>query len=140
MAFGFYRGPDFFDPAVDSNEERAADDAHEFSPHEFLFLPGSKGRNEFVVRIAEQGEIQFLFCFKRSLGFHRISAQAEDGYTQFVEVLLCVTKLGRFDRSTGSVGFGVKKDEESPAFIVAEGDVFVFVRFQMKIRGFVAGF
>jgi hypothetical protein len=140
MAFGFYGGPDFFDLAVDSNEKRAADDAHEFAAHEFFFLPGSEGRNKFVVGIAEQGEIQFLLCLKRSLGFDRISAQAEDGYTQFVEVLFCVTKLGRFDSSTGSVGFGVKKDEETLAFIVAEGDVFVFVRFQVKVRGFVAGF
>jgi hypothetical protein len=53
------------------------------------------------------------------LGFDGIGAHAEDGYAEIVEIFFCVAKLGRFDGSTGSVGFGVEEEED-----VLAGEVF----------------
>jgi hypothetical protein len=49
------------------------------------------------------------------LGFDGIGAHAEDGYFEFVEFLFCVAKLGRFDDSTGSIGFGKEEKQDALA-------------------------
>jgi hypothetical protein len=53
-----------------------------------------------------------------------------------VEIFLCVTKLGRFDGSTGSVGFGVEEEKDALAGEVFERDGFVFIGFQAEGGGF----
>jgi hypothetical protein len=115
VAFGSDGRPEGFDFAGFADEERAADDALEFAAHELLLLPGAEGGDGFVVRIAEQRKIQLLFGFERSLSSDGIGAHAEDGDIKFIEMLFCVTKLGRFDGSTGSVGFGIEKEQDAAA-------------------------
>jgi len=119
VAFGSDEGPDVFDFAVLANEERAAHDAHGRLAHEMLFLPGAECLDGFVVGIAEQGEIELLLFPEGGQGLYGVGAHAEDGDAELVEFFFCVTKLGRFDRSTGSVGFGVEKEEDALA-----GEVF----------------
>ena len=102
-----------FDFAGFADEEGAADDAHGGAAHELFFLPGAELADEFVVGVAEQGEIQILLGLEGGLGFDEIGAEAEDGHVELVEVFLCVTKLGRFDGSTGGVGFGVEEEEDA---------------------------
>ena len=58
---------------------------------------------------------------------------------QFIELLFCVAKLGRFDDSTGGVGFGKEKKQNAPALEIFERDEFVFVGPEAEGRGFVAG-
>jgi hypothetical protein len=53
-----------------------------------------------------------------------------------VEILFCVTKLGRFDGSTGSVGFGVEEEEDTLAGEIFERDGLVFIGFQAEGGGF----
>ena len=139
MAFGFDGGPDGFDFAGFADEERAADDAHEFASHELLLLPGAVGLDGFVIGIAEQRKIEFEFGLEQGLRFDGVGARAEDDHFEFVELLLCVAKLGRLDDSTGGVGFGKEKEEDALAFEVFEGDGFVFVGLQAERGGFVAG-
>jgi hypothetical protein len=55
-------------------------------------------------------------------------------------LLLCVTKLGRFDGSTRSAGFGKEKEDDTLAGEVLEGDFFAFVGFEAKGGGFGAYF
>jgi hypothetical protein len=55
-------------------------------------------------------------------------------------LLLCVAKLGRFYGSTGGVGFGVEKEENTLAFEIREGDKRIFVGFETEAGGFGAGF
>jgi hypothetical protein len=57
-----------------------------------------------------------------------------------VEFLLCVAKLGRFDGSTGSVGFGVEEEENAVALEIGQGDKGVFVGFETEAGGFGAEF
>jgi hypothetical protein len=113
VTFGFDEGPDMFDFAGFADEEGAADDAHGGAAHELFFLPGPELCDDFVVGVAEQGEIQILLGLEGGLGFDGIGAEAEDGHVELVEVFFCVTKLGRFDGSTGGVGFGVEEEEDA---------------------------
>jgi hypothetical protein len=140
VAFGSDGGPESFDFAGFADEEGAADDAHEFAAHELLLLPGAEGGDGFVVGIAEQRKIQFLLSFECGLGFNGISAHAEDGHAEFIEVFLCVAKLGRFDGSTGSVGFGIEKEQDAAALEVFQRDLFALVREEAEGGGFGAYF
>jgi hypothetical protein len=140
VAFGFDEGPDFFDFAGLADEEGAADDAHEGAAHELFFLPGAEFCDGFVSRIGEQRKIDLVLGLERSLGFDGIGAHAEDGHTVLVEFLLCVTKLGRFDGSTGRVGFGVEEEEDAVALEISQGDKCVVVGFEAEAGGFGAEF
>ncbi len=127
MAFGSDERPDFLDFAGFADEEGAADDAHMGAAHEMLFLPGAEFLDGFVGGVAEQREIEILLGLEGGLGFDGIGAHAEDGDAEIVEFLFCVTKLGRFDGSTGGAGFGVEEEEDALAGEVLERDVFAFV-------------
>jgi hypothetical protein len=140
VAFGFDEGPDVFDLSGFADEKGAADDTHEGAAHELFFLPGAEFLDGLVCGIAEQREIQIVLGLEGGLGFDGISAHAEDGDAVLVEIFFCVTKLGRFDGSTGSVGFGVEEDEDALAGEVFERDEFVFVGFQAEGGGFGADF
>lgn len=139
VAFGFDGGPDAFDLASFADEERTADDAHEFASHELLLLPGTVGFDGLVVGIAEQREIEFELGPEQGLGFDRVGARAKNGHFEPVELLFCVAKLGRLDDSTGGVGFGEEEKQNALAFEVLERDGFVFVGLQAERGGFVAG-
>ena len=119
MAFGSNEGPDLFDFAGFADEERTADDAHEGAAHELFFLPGAEFSDGFVRGIGEQRKIELVLGLERGLRFDGIGAHAEDGDSELVEFLFCVAKLGRFDRSTGGVGFGVEEKNDALA-----GEVF----------------
>ena len=140
MAFGFDEGPEFLDFAGFADEEGTPDDAHEGAAHELFFLPGAELLDGFVSGIAEQWEIEFLLGFKRGLGFDGIGAHAKDGDAELVEVFLCVAELGRFDGSTGGIGFGVEEEEDAPTGEVFERDFLAFVGFEAEGGGFGADF
>jgi hypothetical protein len=129
-----------FDLAGFADEEGAANDAHVGAAHEMFFLPGAEFLDGLVGGVAKQREIEILLGFEGGLGFDGIGAHAEDGDTEFVEIFFCVAKLGRFDGSTGSVGFGVEEEEDALAGEVGEGDGFAFVGFQGEVGGFGAWF
>jgi hypothetical protein len=120
VAFGFDEGPSGFDFAGLADEEGTADDAHEGAAHELFFLPGAEFLNGFVGGIAEQREIEQVFLLEGRESFDGVGAHAEDGHAEFVEFLFCVTKLGRFDGSTGGVGLGEEKEQDAPAGEVLE--------------------
>ena len=140
MAFGFDEGPDVFDFAGLADEERAADDAHKGAAHELFFLPGAEFSDGFVRGIAEQWEIQFLFGLERSLGFNGIGAEAKDGDAKFFEFFFCVTKLGRFYRSTAGVGLWVEEEEDALAGEVFEREFFALVGLEAEGGSFGADF
>jgi hypothetical protein len=115
VAFGFDKGPCGFDLAGFADEEGAANDAHKGAAHELFFLPCAEFLNGFVGGIAEQRKIELVFFLEGSEGIDGIRAHAEDGDAEFVEFFLCVTKLGRFDGSTGGVGFGEEEEQDALA-------------------------
>ncbi len=140
MAFGFYGVPDVLDFAVGADEEAAAHDSQEGFAEEFFHAARAVGFNHVEIGVAEQREIKFLFFLEAGLGFYGIAAGSEDDHIELVELLLCVTKLGRFDGSTGGVGFGKKEEQDALAAKIGEGDVLAVVGFHFEIGSFVAGF
>jgi hypothetical protein len=140
VAFGFDKGPDYFDFASFADEERAADDAHEGAAHELFFLPGAEFLDGLVGGVGKKRKIELVLGLKRGLRFDGIGAHAEDGHAELVELLLCVAKLGRFDGSTGGAGFGVEKKQNALALEVGQGDKRVVVGLETEAGGFVAGF
>jgi hypothetical protein len=93
-----------------------------------------------VGSVAEQGEIEILLSLEGGLSFDGIGAHAEDGDPELVEILFCVAKLGRFDRSTGGVGLGVEEEEDALAGVVFERNGVAFVGWEAEGGGFDAYF
>jgi len=118
VAFGFDGVPDFFDFAVGADQKTAADDSLEQAAHEFLAAPRAVGLDHLVRGIAEQREIEFVLVAEVLQGLHGVSAGSKNGNTELVELLFCVTKLGRFDRSTGSIRFRKKEEQDAAALEV----------------------
>jgi hypothetical protein len=140
VAFGSDEGPEFFDFSGFADHERTADDAHEGAAHELFFLPDAKFLNGPVSGIAEQREIEPVPFLEGSKGFHGIGAHAENGNVELVELPLCVTKLGRFNSSTGSAGFGEEEEKDALAGEVFERDFLAFVGFEAEGGGFGTNF
>jgi len=105
--------------------------AHKGAAHELFLLPDAEFLNRFVSGIAEQGKIEFVLFLERSKRFDRIGAHAEDGHTVLVELLFCVTKLGRFNGSTRVLALG-RKEEDALAGEVFQRDFVAFVGFEAK--------
>jgi hypothetical protein len=74
------------------------------------------------------------------LGFDGVAAHAEDGHAELIEIFFCVAKLGRFDPSTGGVGFGVEEKEDALPSEVFERDFFAFVGWETEVWGIGAYF
>jgi len=140
VAFCFDVIPNVFEFAVGADEKRAADDAEKRAAEEFFHAARAVGFNRLQIRIAEEIEVEFLLSFERGLRLDGVAAHPEDDHAQLVELLLCVTKLGRFGRSTGSVGFRIEKEHDSFAEVIGERDVVAGVVFQAKCGGFVTNF
>ena len=116
VALGFDGGPGGLDFAGLANEERAADDAHEFASHELFLLPSAVGGDGFVIGVAEQGKIEFVLGFEGRLRLDGISTHAEDGHFELIELPFCVAKLGRLDDSTRCIGFREEEKENAATF------------------------
>jgi hypothetical protein len=138
VALHFYLVPHLLDLAVRTDQEAAAHDSGEAAAHELLGAPDAVGFQHFVTWIADQWKSQLLLGAKCRQRLFGIAAGADDCYTELIEVLLCVTKLGRFGRSTRSIRFRKEKENDAPAFVGFQRKLAAFVRFQCEFRGFVA--
>jgi hypothetical protein len=136
MAFGFDEGPDLFDFAGLADQEGTADDAHVGPAHELFLLPGAEFFDRLVTEIAEQGKVELLLLLERGLGLDGIGAHSQDNHAAFVELLLCVTKLGRFDGSTGGVGFGIEEEEDALALEIIQGHFLAVVGLETEVGSF----
>jgi hypothetical protein len=115
VAFGFDWIPGGFDFAVGADQKTATDNSLEQAAHELLSAPRAVGFDHLVHGIAEQREIELPFVAEFLQGLHRIGAGSEYGDTQLIELRFCVTKLGRFDRSTRSIRFRKKEQQDAAA-------------------------
>ncbi len=93
----------------------------------FLHAPYTVGFDHFVVGVAEQREIEFLLGPEFGESFFRVGAGAQDYHARFVELFLCVTKLGRFGRSTGSIGFREEKENHGSSAEIRQGERGAFI-------------
>ena len=140
MAFGADGVPDLFDFAVGADQKTAADDSLEQTSHEFLAAPRAIGLDHLVRGIAEKREIQFVLVAEALQGLHRVGAGSENGDTELVELLFCVAKLGRFNRSTGSIRFRKKEEQHAAALEVFQRKLLPAVGSENEFGCFVANF
>jgi hypothetical protein len=110
VSLGFHFIPDLFNLSIWSDKECAAHNPLVSAAHEFLCPPGSKRFDHFVRRIAQEREIQLLLGLENLQRFNGVSTSAEDVDAALIKLRFCVTKLGRFDCSTGSVGLREKEN------------------------------
>ena len=109
MAFRFYVVPDVLDLAVRADEKRATHNSQERLAQEVFHASRAVGLDHFKIGVAQQRKIQLLLFLEAGLRFYGIPAGSQDDHIQLVELLLCVTKLGRFGRSTRGVSLRKEK-------------------------------
>ena len=109
-------------------------------PQEALHPSRAKRLNHLKFRVRQQREIQLVLHFEFRLRFHGIRAAAQDRRIFRFELLDGVTKLGRFVDSTGSIRFGIEKQNHVLAAIFPERHFFAVVRRHVKRRRLVALF
>ncbi len=105
VPFGRDVVPDFLNLSVFTNPESHAHDSEESFSQEGFHAPGAVGLNDLEFGIGKQREVQLVFYFELGLRFDGIAAAAGDRGVQLFELADCVTKLGRFTRSTGGIRF-----------------------------------
>ena len=111
MPFRFDGVPHLLDSSIVADEYAAPHYSLERAAHKLLPSPKTIRFNHFVVGVAQEGEIELVFLFETQQRFHRIGAHTNNLNLQRVEVLLCVTKLGRFHGSTRCVGLRIEKEQ-----------------------------
>jgi len=140
VAFRFYVVPDVLDLAIGADQKRAAHNSQERLAEEVFHAPRAVGFDHFKLGIAQQRKIQLLLFLEAGLRFYGIPAGSQDDHIQLVELLLCVTKLGRFGRSTRGVGLRKEKQEHALAAKIGERHVFAVVSFYLEFRSLIASF
>jgi hypothetical protein len=140
VALGFDWIPDLFDFAVGTDQETAADDPFKKAAHEFFPAPRAVGFDHFVRGIAEQWEIELPLVAEFLQGLQSIRAGSEYEHTELIELLFCVAKLGRFDRSTGSIRLRKKEEQDAAAFEVFQRKRLAAVGGECEFGSFVADF
>ena len=140
MAFRRHFIPDFPNYSVRTDPESHAYDAQERFPQKTFHPSRTVGLNHLVFGVRQQRKIQLMFDLELRLRFHIVPAASQDGGVQLLELLDCVTKLGRFVDSTRSIRFGVKVEDQIPSAVIRQRNGLSVVRCYRKIRSFVAFF
>jgi hypothetical protein len=93
-----------------------------------------------VLRVAQERKIQFARELEAGKGPYVIRAHAQDDRVGSFELSLCVTKLGRFGDSTGSIGF--REEEQNHVFSgkILQRNGLTGVRVERELRSFVTDF
>ena len=120
MTFHPHFVPDFLDFAVRPNQKSAPHDSFENPAHKFLRAPYAIFFNHLVSRIAQQRKVEFLLFLEVGQSLFRIRARAQNSHILFIEVLLCVAKLGRFRASTWRIGLGKEKKHHALSLEILE--------------------
>ena len=132
--------PDLPNQPVLANPVRHAHNPEERFPEEALHPSRAERFNHFKFRIGQQREIQLVLHLEFRLRFHGIRAAAQDRRIFRFKLLDGVTKLGRFVDSTGSVRFGIEKQNHVLAVIFPKRNFFAVIRRHAKQRRLVAFF
>jgi hypothetical protein len=140
VAFGPNGVPDLFDFAVGADQKTAANNSLEQAAHEFFPAPRAVGFDHLVRGVAEQLEIELPLVAEFLQGLHRVGAGSENGNTELVKLLFCVAKLGRFDRSTGSIRLWKKEEQHAAALEILKRELFAAVGGEGEFGSFVADF
>jgi hypothetical protein len=123
------------DPALFVDQEGSARNSHIFLTHHVLLHPDTIGFGCFVIHVREQRERQIPTLFEFGLFFGFIRRNADDYGVCGRELLLCVAKLARLERSAGCVGLWIEEQRDILAAETCEVEHFACIRLQLDGRG-----
>lgn len=112
VAFGLHFLEDVLDLAFGTDQEGRSRDPHDFLAVHVLFFDDIIGITNLLLGVSQQGVGQVIFLLKFLLLLRGVGGDAEDYGTRLLNFFVCVTKLGRLNRSTRSVGFGIKEQDD----------------------------
>lgn len=139
MAFGFHLAESLLQLSIRADHERAPLDAHHLLAVHVLFLPDFESLGDFLFGIGEQCEVQFVFVREFLLRFGFIRRDAQYDCAGFLELLVVVTKLGRFNRSTGRIGLGKEIEDHGFALEILQRHLLAVLVEQSEVGRFIIG-
>jgi hypothetical protein len=121
---------------------RADHKGRPINPHIFpaihaLFLEHIELLDHSLVYICQKRVRQIIFLFEFLLCRRLIGRNAEHNSAGTLDLLECVAEPARLQRSTGSIGFGVKEQDHVLAAIVLQGYRLAFFIRQRELGGFI---
>ena len=136
MAFGFDLAEDVGDLAVVADEERCALDAHDLLAVHVLLFDHAEGVADLLVGVGEQSEGEIVLLLELLLGFGFIGGDAENDEAGLLEFCVRVAEPARFNRSTGSVCFGVEEQHHVLSLELLERNAVAVLVREAKIKCF----
>jgi hypothetical protein len=91
-------------------------------------------------RVGEEREIQLVLDAEFRLVFDPVRAAPKDVGVGSFKLLDGVTKLGRFRRSTGSVGLGEEKQDKVLPLVIFQRNSLALIGANREVRSFVTFF
>src|SRR4249919_1109765 len=101
MFIRFNCGPDLLDQTVRANEKCDPVNALVFSAHETLLTPHAVIADDFLIRIGQEREWQFIFLRELVVRLYRIHAHAENHRSLPLEIGEVIPKRARFFGAAG---------------------------------------
>ena len=123
--------------AVRANHKCGACDSLHFSAIHVFFFDHAKGFADLLISIGQQGVGQVIFVLEFLLGLRQVGRDPKDDRAGFLQILVCVTELGRLDGSPGCVGFGKEKQDHAFASKILQRHIFAVLVRQRKVWGLI---
>lgn len=118
MLVGLQPGQHRADLAFRTNHKRGSVNTHIFlAIHALFFHYAVLVANRFV-HVCQKRIRQVVFLFEFLLGRGLVGGNAKDNGTGFLDLFECVAEPARLNRSTGSIGFGIKEQDHILAAII----------------------
>ena len=125
------------DLAVRINNKRRPVNPHILPAIHALFLKNAVLVDHNFVHVGQKRVRQVVFLFKFLLCRGLIGRNAEYNGACALDFLECVAEPARLQRSTGRIGFGIKKQDHALAAIVLQGHRLAFFIGKRELWGFI---
>ncbi|HVB07401.1 MAG TPA: hypothetical protein VNF00_00520 [Candidatus Acidoferrales bacterium] len=132
VALGAGLLPDVAYFRVGSNPIGHAHDSEERLPEKTFHPPCAVDLDGVEIRIRKQREIQIVFRLEFRLLLDGIGAASQNYGIQFSELFPCVTKLGRFIRSTRRESLREKEEDHVFSAEIREGNFLAVIGRQFE--------
>jgi hypothetical protein len=140
MAAGRGFLPDFLNRTIGPNPDGGPHNPEVRLSKEAFHSPGAICLNCTKILVGNQREIQLELSLEFRQRLNAIAAAPNHDRVEFLKVLHCVTKLGRFIGSTGSIGLRKKIENYILAAKIAKGDFLAVVGRQAKVGRLITCF
>ena len=128
------------DAALFVDQEGCPLNAHILFPEHAFLLPDAIRFGDAVVDVTQECVREPVLCLELRLLRRRVRRDAEHHSVFAGELLVCVAKLARLERSAGGIGFGIEEQYDVLAAQAAEIEFLAGISLQMDGGRWIAGF